>query len=239
MDRMKLLPLLQIAGGTFPTGAFSQSWGLETYVAEGKIHDLSSFRDFLASYTLRVLATLEGPALCRAYELTKSGRTELGAPIGNLAGNAELMELDCLVTAMRLTRESREGSKRTGKALLRVAAEMTGRGDLSALYAANSKEGINMPVAFGILAALLGASLEESLLAFLFNGVNGLVQSAVKLVPLGNSEAQKLVLAFYPVLDEACSIAISRPMEEASAFCPAFDLASIRHETLMTRLYMS
>lgn len=239
MDRMKLLPLLQIAGGTFPTGAFSQSWGLETYVAEGKVHDLSSFRGFLESYTLRVLGTLEGPALCRAFQLTLPALLEQDDSAGNLAENRELLELDQMVTAMRLTRESREGSKRTGKALLRVAAEMTGREDLADLYAKSSKEGINMPVAFGIVSALLGASMEESLLAFLFNGVNGLVQSAVKLVPLGNSEAQKLVLAFYPVIDCACSVAISTPIENASAFCPAFDLASIRHETLATRLYMS
>lgn len=230
MDSTKLLPLLQIAGGTFPTGAFSQSWGLETYVADGRVRDLSTFRAFLESYTLHVLGKLEGPALCRAYDL---------ASAGPLTPNPDLEELDALVTAIRLTRESREGSKRTGKALLRVAGEMTGRQDLADLYARTGLEGMNMPVAFGLLAAVLGAPREESLLAFLFNGVNGLVQSAVKLVPLGNAEAQKLVLEFYPVMDRALALSLTTPMEEASAFCPAFDLASIRHETLETRLYMS
>ena len=39
--------LMQLAGGTFPSGGFSQSWGLETYVSEGKICDSSTFGDFL------------------------------------------------------------------------------------------------------------------------------------------------------------------------------------------------
>ena len=42
--------LMQLAGGTFPSGGFSQSWGLETYVSEGKICDSSTFSNFLEVY---------------------------------------------------------------------------------------------------------------------------------------------------------------------------------------------
>ena len=42
MGKNQLFYLMQLAGGTFPSGGFSQSWGLETYVAEGTITDSAS-----------------------------------------------------------------------------------------------------------------------------------------------------------------------------------------------------
>jgi urease accessory protein UreF len=43
----------------------------------------------------------------------------------------------------------------------------------------------------------------------------------------------------YPLLDRVAEEALATPAEEAFSFCPAFDLASIAHETLETRLYIS
>ena len=46
----QLFYLMQMAGGTFPSGGFSQSWGLETYVADGTVSDSTSFKEFATSY---------------------------------------------------------------------------------------------------------------------------------------------------------------------------------------------
>jgi urease accessory protein len=230
MEKNQLFSLLQFAGGTFPTGAFSQSWGLETTVADGRVKTLEDFRKYLEAYIHGVLATFEGPALCHAYELTNSS---------GLADNQDLFKLEEQVTAMRLTRESREASHRTGKALIRIASGMLDRKDLTSYYHAMEQTGINYPVAFGLLAALLDVPKEEALAAFFFSAVNAMVQSAVKLIPLGNGEAQKLVFESYYLVGNAVETAIAIPVEEMYSFCPSFDLASIRHETLATRLYMS
>ena len=50
MNDKQLFYLMQIAGGTFPSGGFSQSWGLETYVANGKVSDEASFKRFMETY---------------------------------------------------------------------------------------------------------------------------------------------------------------------------------------------
>jgi urease accessory protein len=80
MDKKQLFSLLQFAGGTFPTGAFSQSWGLETYVATGKVHDLQSFQGFLNAYIQGVLTHFEGPVLCRAYQIAQNEKRKLIIP---------------------------------------------------------------------------------------------------------------------------------------------------------------
>jgi len=230
MEKNQLFSLLQFAGGTFPTGSFSQSWGLETSVADGRITSLDEFQKYLEAYINGVLTTFEGPALCHAYELAKSE---------GLADNLALINLEQQVTAMRLTRESREASHRTGKALIRIASGMLDRKDLTDYYLDRQEFGINYPIAFGLLAALLDVPKEEALSAFFFSAVNAMVQSAVKLIPLGNGEAQKLIYENYYIAGNAVEIAMAIPVEEMYSFCPAFDLASIRHETLPTRLYMS
>ena len=230
MNKNQLFSLLQFAGGTFPTGAFSQSWGLETYVATGKVYDLKSFQEFLHAYIQGVLAHFEGPVLCRAYELIQNETT---------ADYTVLEPLDELVTAMRLTRESREASHRTGKALIRIASAMLDRKELTAYYESRKESGTNYPVAFGMLSALMEVPKEEALSAFIFSAVNGIVQSGVKLIPLGNGEAQKLIMQNYETIGGAVEEALATPFEEIYSFCPAFDLASIHHEDLETRLYMS
>jgi urease accessory protein len=150
-----------------------------------------------------------------------------------------LAPLEELVTAMRLTRESRDASHRTGKALIRIASAMLDREDLKSYYDSGKDAGINYPVAFGMLAALLEVPKEEALGAFVFSAVNAVVQSGVKLIPLGNGEAQKLILQSYESIDMAVEEAMVTPFEEIYSFCPSFDLASIHHEELETRLYMS
>lgn len=230
MEKNQLFSLLQFAGGTFPTGAFSQSWGLETTVATGRVTSLDDFQKYLEAYLNGVLATFEGPALCHAYELAQSG---------GLTDNQKLLDFEEKVTAMRLTKESREASHRTGKALLRIASGMLNRKDLVDYYDNMEESGINYPVAFGLLAALLDMPKEEALAAFFFSAVNAMVQSAVKLIPLGNGEAQKLIFENYYLVGIAVEVAMAIPVEEMYSFCPGFDLASIHHETLPTRLYMS
>lgn len=230
MDKNQFFSLLQIAGGTFPTGAFSQSWGLETTVATGKISKLAEFNEYLSAYVTQVLAHFEGPALCHAYEMVRRD---------GLLDNPQLLQLEEKVTAMRMTKESREASHRTGKALVRVAIGMLDRTDLTDYYNRAREKGINYPVAFGMLAALLDVPKEEALSAFFFSSVNAMVQSGVKLIPLGNGEAQKLIYENYHMIGEAVAVALATPMEEMVSFCPAFDLASIHHEELATRIYMS
>jgi hypothetical protein len=94
-EKEMLFMLLQLAGGTFPTGGFSQSWGLETYVFNGQVTGEESFRRFLGASIDTTLCGLEGPTLCRAYDLTAQGDMD------------GLKELDKKITAMKLTRESR------------------------------------------------------------------------------------------------------------------------------------
>lgn len=226
-NKNQLFYLMQIAGGTFPSGGFSQSWGLETYVANGTVTDENSFLEFTESYLRSTLALCEGPIVHRACQLSVDWDRE------------KIEELENLSRAVKVTKESRESSLRMGKAFLRILADLTGDEKLPQARRLCGPEGITYPVIYGLVCARLGLDMEKTMESFVFSTVNALVQSAVKLVPLGNKQAQKILFALYPQMEETVKTALRTPVDEISNFCPGIDIASILHESLPTRLYMS
>ena len=227
MREEQLFFLLQLAGGTFPAGGFSQSWGLETFVTDGRVANVRDCRKFLAVYLDAVIAACEGPVLREAVKYAAERNS------GALSG------LETLSLAMKLSKESRESSLRTGKALLRIAAEITEDAELAVFYDTYRQSGITNASAFGIICGRVGVCEKQALEAYVFSTANGIVQSAVKLVPLGNTEAQRLLLEMRPAMSECVSKSMALDISDITNFSPCLDLANIWHETLPVRLYMS
>ena len=227
MGKNQLFYLMQLAGGTFPSGGFSQSWGLETYVAEGTITDSASFCRFVETYLHRTIGACEGPILCEAFRLAQNWELE------------KILQLEELSCAVKVTKESRESSLRMGKAFLRIMADILEDGQLRELRKETGGGNVSYPVAYGLVCAKLGLEPEGSAEAFVFSTVNGLVQSAVKLIPLGNTQAQKVLLDLLPQMEQTAKECLEGKLEEVSNFCPGLDIASILHEHLPVRLYMS
>ena len=189
MNSRQLYRLLQINGGTFPTGGFSQSWGLATYVAEGIVHDYESFMGFLTNFMESSIGKGEGPIIRRAWELAGE-MTACGTDSGSQI--AALTELEQLSVAVKVTGESRSASIRMGKAFRRIMEPVIdddAREKLQNIIAGAKGAGndiLTFPVLYGIVCRLLELDVEEAIAAYVFSTVNTLVQSALKLIPLGN-----------------------------------------------------
>ena len=251
-DARQIFQLLQLNGGTFPTGGFSQSWGLETYVAEGIVKDTQTFRGFLESYLKSGIGKCEGPIICRAYELAGQVAKEAvcrgdaveqtGEGAANRADGdaaAALRDLEQLSQAMKVTKESREAALRMGKAFGRILAPVLGEEAVLPLKEALGSLAVSYPVIYGCMCRLLGTGLDEALAAYVFSAANTLTQSALKLIPLGNVEAQKVLFEMDGVMEEVTCLCRETGIEEITNFCPGLDIASLAHEELPVRLYMS
>ncbi|MCI8647625.1 MAG: urease accessory protein UreF [Firmicutes bacterium] len=225
-QKNQLFYLMQLAGGTFPSGGFSQSWGLETYVSEGRITDEDSFKGFLSSYLDSTIGRCEGPIVYEALRLAAEWEKDR---------IAELEELSC---ALKVTKESRESALRMGKAFLRITADILPDEEIKALRKC-SASGMSYPVVYGLICGRLGLEPEAVLQAYVFSTVNALVQSGVKLIPLGNTQAQKILLQLQPEMEACAAECQSWGIGELSNFSPGLDIAGILHETLPVRLYMS
>ena len=260
MNSQQLFRLLQLNGGTFPTGGFSQSWGLETYVSEGTVQDAATFRAFLEVYLMSSIGRCEGPIICRAYELAgqlqdggpetepaaldeAAARLQDGGPetepVDQAEAAAQLRQLEQLSCAVKVTKESREAGLRMGRAFGRVIEPLLDSRDVMPLREVFGGLGISYPVLYGCVCRLLDIELEEGLAAYIFSTANTLTQSALKLIPLGNVEAQSVLFEMEGVMDQVCRLAEATGIENITNFCPGIDIASLRHEELPVRLYMS
>ena len=80
-----LLPLLQLCDSALPNGAFSHSFGLETYLARGVVHDEESFTAWLRQFISQQLVYSDGLAIrlvIEALERTALGHHREGARRG-------------------------------------------------------------------------------------------------------------------------------------------------------------
>ncbi len=236
----QLLRLLQLNGGTFPTGGFSQSWGLETYVAEGTVRDVGSFGEFLEVYLMSSIGKCEGPIICRAYELMEIMK------VLHAAGDKEaddiaiqLRNLEQLSNAVKVTKESREAGLRMGRAFGRVIEPILDEGAMLPLREVFGGMNISYPVLYGCVCSILKLDMEQALAAYVFSTANTLTQSALKLIPLGNVEAQQVLFEMDAYMEEVTRTCMETDVEHVTNFCPGIDIASLRHENLPVRLYMS
>ena len=103
------MALLQFTDSFFPTGAFAHSLGLETYVQDGHVHDRETLESFLRAALNHGIRTGDALAVALTYKATEI---------------EQIVLLDQRLTAMKISRELREGSVKIGKQFLRTAATL-------------------------------------------------------------------------------------------------------------------
>src|SRR4051812_34875568 len=99
----QLLSLIQLCDSNFPTGAFSHSYGLETYIQEETVNNQATFSKWLEVYLNEQLVYADGLASRLVYQALEEDRLE------------EVWKLDRMLTVQNLPRETREGTQRIGE----------------------------------------------------------------------------------------------------------------------------
>src|SRR4030081_1329379 len=105
MKATPLLAALQLGDSSFPSGAFTQSHGLETLVADGEVTSAADVEAVLAAHLSHRLARADLPALLASH------RAATGPDLD------QLEKIDEALTAVKMTREERQASARMGARL--------------------------------------------------------------------------------------------------------------------------
>lgn len=232
---LKQLRLLQLADSALPVGAAAHSFGLETLIAE-EVLTVAQLEMFLADY-ISEAGALEA-SFCRA------GHAVVGLNgLNEILNEAHWLELNLRLSALKPARESRTASGMLGRRLLRLLLVLeVWRPAEQALQAAQ-QAGVELhySIAFGLAGGLLELDEEATVLAYLQQMLTGLVSACQRLLPLGQSEATRLIWRLKPAVLNAAQLSRARDVEMMSLQCftPMVEVASMRHPTLYTRLFMS
>lgn len=230
-DPALLLKLQQFADSALPIGGASHSFGLE-FLAEAGLLASDSVETFLVDY-LDEAGVLEAAYCCASSTLAHLGFDE-GAAHKWLAWNTGL-------GARKPARESRDGSAAMGRRLLDLAARVSGIPELRRAGELASSTGIQLQLApcFGLVAGAIGVDSELAASAYLQQTVTALVACCQRLLPLGQTSAQQILWNLKPAIIEAAKRGSSTAPEFTECFTALLDVASARHATMHTRLFIS
>jgi urease accessory protein len=229
MNNNYLLRLLQLTDPTLPIGGFSHSAGLETYVQEGIVKDLETADKFIAEMLQQNIHYTDAAFVSLSYS----------AAMGN--DFKKVLTLDDECTAVKLPKETREASQKLGLRLIKVFSSLCSNEIIEAYTKAIKAEECvgHYCIAFGLFSAALHLPKEEALTGFYYNAATSMVTNCVKLIPLGQQDGQKLLFSLHPLIDELVSASLTPDELLLGRCCNGFDIRSMQHEQLYSRLYMS
>ncbi|MBX3643715.1 MAG: urease accessory protein UreF [Rubrivivax sp.] len=221
-----LLQLMQLASPALPVGGFSYSEGLEAAVEAGLVRDETQAGDWLLAQLHLSLERADLPVLAQALPAWQ---------------RQDVARVEQLNQWLGLTRESAELRLQTQQMGRSLAEWLKNRDDADARVPqlAGLRPAPTWPVAFGLAAALAGAPLRETLLAFGFGWAENMVQAAIRCVPLGQSAGQRMLARLSLALPAAVDRAAARPEDRWQAHTPGLAILSSQHETQYSRLFRS
>ncbi len=226
-----LLCLLQLASPALPVGAYSYSEGLETLVENGTIENKSSLKHWLEQELCYGAIRLEAAVIVRAYHSAQLGDAKT------------LGDWNHWLSAVKETEELRQQSWQMGQSLIRLLSMLpTETPNLLPLESLAQAAGnpCNFALAFGIAAAHWKIdSLESVLLGYLHSWATNLITAGVKLIPLGQTSGQQLLLELQSNLIVAAQEILRLGDDDLNSCGWGLALASMAHETQYTRLFRS
>ena len=156
-------------------------------------------------------------------------------------GLATALAIDETLDAMKPAAELREASRQMGRQTLRVAARLHPQATVAELFAAVERHETpgHHALAFGFAAAAAGAGPRETAAAFLYSTAAAVTGAALRLLPLGQLEAQRGLASLRPRIARLAAAAAERSLDEACSFTPALEIAAMRHARLDARLFRS
>jgi urease accessory protein len=208
---MHWLDTLHVLDSAFPTGAYAHAFGLELLPAGDLQHVLE----------LRLEESI----------------TRLELPFVLHAMTDDLVELDELLHASLLLREARSASSAIGTSLLRSVCEFLTDSRL-AIFAERGRYH-HHPVVFGAVCAVIGLPASLTAEAYAFGSVRAEVSAAQRLGWIGQRAAQRLLHELKPAVAQSARAAALVRIDEAGAFNPLWDIASMQHEHAPTRMFAS
>jgi urease accessory protein len=210
----------------YPIGAFSYSSGIEWAVEAADITDAATLKGWLAA----VIG--EGGSFCDGVFLAHTHRAVAAADDEALRSVAQL------AVAFAPSKERHLETTAQGRAFLDVTRAAWHVPALDRLLQLADGE-IALPIAVGAAAAGHGIALPATLHAYLHAAAASLISAGVRLIPLGQTDGQRVLAALEPVVTATVARALAWPLAEVGGAVFRADLASMRHESQYTRLFRS
>lgn len=221
-----LARLLQLASPALPVGAYSYSQGLEAAVEAKTIVDAATASLWIGDALSLNLARFEAPLWCRLQAAWQAG------------DHTGVRELNDWFIATRETAELRAETLQMGYSMRRLFLEL-GEFDAEVLGELGRMDQIAFPAAFTFAVAQWQIPPRDALIAYLWSWLENQVMAALKAVPLGQTDGQRILIRLGERLSAIAEQSLVTEPASFANFSPGLAIASSIHETQYSRLFRS
>jgi urease accessory protein len=219
-----LLRLLQLTSPTLPVGAYTYSEGLETLVQQQHLTTAEALESWLQLELSHGTIRLEAVAIAQTMSALAH------------ADRSTVQYWNDWLSALRETQEMREQSWQMGRSLNRLLCTLA---PFLADILDTCGEHCNFAIAFAIAAQHWQIDPQTAALGYLQSWASNLITAGVRLIPLGQTTGQQILLNLSPALDDTAIAAQSLTSDTLYACNWGVAIASMNHETLYSRLFRS
>lgn len=226
VDIPALFRLMAWLSPAYPVGAFSYSSGIEWAVEAGDIKDAATLRQWLAGMIGA------GGGFCDAVIFVHAHRAVAANDDAALRAAAEL------AAALVTSKERLLETTAQGRAFLeatRASWPCPALAQLDTVW----RGAVALPVAVAVTCAGHDIACEPALHAFLHAVAANWISAGVRLVPLGQTDGQRVLAALEGDIGACALRALATPLDEIGSCAVRADIAGMRHETQYTRLFRS
>lgn len=221
------LRLMHLISPNLPTGAFTYSQGFEWAVECGWVSNEEETTLWLQSVLTDSLQYLELPILFRLYQALQNN------------SSVEFNHWSQWMYASRETFELREEEKQRARALYSLLSKLPDSENWKELQ--NNKPALLkcQIAAYALAAKHWQIPVKDLLLGYTWSWLENAITAAIKLVPLGQSEGQRILYDFTDIIVNTVERACLIGEENIGASTPALAIASSLHENQYSRLFRS
>lgn len=206
------LTLAQWFSPGFPVGSFSFSHGLEAAIASGEVINADSCAAWLHDLLTHGTGMSDALFLAASYHRTEDAD-----------------EIDAMQHAFCTAASRRRESLRQGAAFARITGAIWTGENTARSY----------PVAVGLAAVKAEIPLARLLPFFLHSFTANLISAAIRLIPLGQTEGQRILTELAPLIALTAAKAEHGDLDQLSSTAFLSDIAAMHHETLEPRIFQS
>ncbi|ESY33204.1 urease accessory protein UreF [Mesorhizobium sp. LNJC391B00] len=214
-----LLRLMAWLSPAFPVGGFAYSHGLERAGQDGLVADTASLAGWLETLVEMGSGWNDAVLFTEAWRRARD--------------EGDLHEIADLAEALAGSRERHTETMLQGAAFLKAAAAwanpVLGRLPAECAYC----------VAVGAVAGGNGIALQDAMSAFLQAFFSNLVQAAIRLGIVGQTDAMALLAGFEPLALSTAARAAGSTLDDLGGCAFISDIMAMKHETQYSRLFRS
>jgi len=218
-----LLRLFQLSSAALPIGAFAYSQGLEQAVAFGDVSNRDSALAWISGMLERSVLRLDVPVFARLHRAL------------SLGDSASVRCWNDYLFAARGSAELRAEERQVGSALARLLF----REGVAAAEPWVADPRVTLATGFALAGVAWRAPAAEGALSYIFAWAEAQVGAATRLIPLGQTDAQRALGQLIERAAAGVQVALALPDDELSSTTPGQLLLSALHETQYSRLFRS